>query len=90
MSKYLFVTVLLLCFDVFAQQPILVDPNTGKYLGNYNSNPYDPNSISNPFGRYGSVYSPDSIRNPYGRYGNVYQNRQPSNLNAVTPSTMAY
>ena len=52
--------------------PYLVDPNSGKYLGNLNSNRYDPNSVANPYGRYGSRYSPDSINNPYGRYGSRY------------------
>jgi len=37
----------------------------GKYRGNLNGNQYDPNSISNEFGRYGSPYSPDSVNNPY-------------------------
>jgi hypothetical protein len=44
----------------------------GRYLGNLNANPYDPNSVSNPYGQYGSPYSPDSINNPYGRYGSPY------------------
>ncbi len=44
----------------------------GKYLGNLNSNRFDPNSISNPYGRYGSPYSPDSVNNPYGQYGSPY------------------
>jgi hypothetical protein len=35
------------------------------------ANPYDPNSTSNPYGRYGSPYSADSINNPYGA-GNPY------------------
>lgn len=43
-----------------------------KYLGNLSSNPYDPDSISNPFGIYGSRYSPDSVNNPYGPYGSPY------------------
>lgn len=51
--------------------PFLVSPS-GQYLGNLNSNPYDPNSVSNPYGRYGSRYSPDSINNPYGQYGSPY------------------
>lgn len=55
-----------------AQSPILVDPQSGQYLGNLNSNQYDPNSVSNPYGRYGSQYSPDSVNNPYGRYGSPY------------------
>lgn len=44
----------------------------GNYLGNLNSNRFDPDSISNPFGRYGSRYSPDSVNNPYGQYGSPY------------------
>jgi hypothetical protein len=43
-----------------------------KYLGKLSSNPYDPDSVSNPFGVYGSRYSPDSINNPYGPYGSPY------------------
>lgn len=41
----------------------------GTYLGELSSNRYAPNSVSNPYGRYGSRYSPDSINNPYGPYG---------------------
>jgi hypothetical protein len=44
----------------------------GGYLGNLNDNRYDSNSVSNPYGQYGSRYSQDSINNPYGRYGNPY------------------
>lgn len=39
----------------------------GKYEGNLNDNQFDPNSVSNPYGRYGSQYSPDSVNNPYKR-----------------------
>jgi hypothetical protein len=53
--------------------------NDGKYLGNLNNNPYDPNSVSNPYGQYGSPYSPDSINNPYGRYGSQYSPDSPNN-----------
>lgn len=51
--------------------PILIGED-GKYLGKLNSNIYDPESVSNPYGRYGSPYSPDSINNPYGKYGSPY------------------
>ena len=50
------------------------------------NNPYDPNSVNNPYGgmgvrtvltasiilmgRFGSPYSPDSVNNPYGPYYN--------------------
>lgn len=51
----------------YGQSPQLY--SQGQYLGNLNSNRLDPNSISNPIGRYGSPISPDSINNPIGRYG---------------------
>lgn len=35
----------------------------GNYRGNLNSNPYDPNSISNPYGKYGNPFTRDSIYN---------------------------
>ncbi len=38
----------------------------GQFRGNLNSNQFDPNSVANPFGQYGSRFSPDSINNPYG------------------------
>lgn len=34
-------------------------------LGNLNANPYDQNSVSNPYGEFGSPCSQDSINNPY-------------------------
>ena len=51
----------------YADSPYLVSPD-GKYLGNLNSNQFDPNSVSNQFGRYGSQFSPDSINNQFGTY----------------------
>jgi hypothetical protein len=51
--------------------PQIFAPN-GQYLGNLNNNRYDPNSVANPYGQYGSRYSPNSINNPYGQYGNRY------------------
>ena len=59
------VVLVSLAAAVHAQVPIIVGPQ-GQYLGNLSANPYDPNSVSNPYGRYGSRYSPDSINNPYG------------------------
>lgn len=41
----------------------------GTYLGELSSNRYSLDSISNPYGLYGSKYSIDSINNPYGLYG---------------------
>jgi hypothetical protein len=48
----------------------------GQYRGNLNSNPYDPNRVPNPYGRYGSPYSPyrqDNPNNPYGGGIGVYR-----------------
>ena len=70
---------------VQAEPPHLRDRQTGKYLGNLSANPYDTNSVSNPYGRYGSEYSADSINNPYGKYGSQYSNDSPNNPYATNP-----
>jgi len=62
-----------------AAPPVLIDPETGKRLGTLSDNPYDQDSTSNPYGRYGSPYSPDSINNPYGKYGSRYSPSSPNN-----------
>jgi len=48
------------------------------YRGKLSANPYDSDSTSNPYGRYGSPFSPDSINNPYGA-GNPYSPSSPTN-----------
>jgi hypothetical protein len=53
------------------QSPRLYAPD-GTYLGNLNTNQFDPNSVSNQYGQYGSRYSPNSINNPFGQYGSPY------------------
>ncbi|ABK42800.1 hypothetical protein Mmc1_0273 [Magnetococcus marinus MC-1] len=57
----------------------------GRYLGTLSNNRYDPNSVSNPYGRYGSRYSPDSINNPFGRYGSRYSSESVNNPFASNP-----
>jgi len=42
-----------------------------EYLGDLSTNPYNPNSTSNPYGA-GNPYNPNSITNPYGPYGDPY------------------
>lgn len=64
--------------------PYLVSPD-GQYLGSYNSNRYDPNSVANPYGQYGSRYSSNSINNPYGQYGSRYSDTSPNNPYASRP-----
>ena len=63
----------------YAGPPILIDPQTGKYLGTLFANQYDPDSVSNPTGQYGSSYSQDSINNPVGEYGSPYSDKSINN-----------
>jgi hypothetical protein len=77
--KTLFTTIIFIAVNILeAQSPILIS-NEGKYLGDLNDNPYDPSSVSNPYGIYGSPYSPDSVNNPYGRNGSTYSVDSPNN-----------
>lgn len=65
-----------LSINPYGNSPQLYDTQ-GQYRGNLNSNPYDPNRVANPYGRYGSPYSPyrqDSPNNPYGQGIGVYRN----------------
>ena len=80
-------TVILLVFSAVAHSapPILVDPQTGKYLGNLSNNRYDQNSVSNPYGEYGSPYSQESINNPVGEYGSPYSDKSINNPYATNP-----
>jgi hypothetical protein len=58
----------------------------GNFLGNVNRNQYDPNSISNPYGTYGSPYSPKSVNNAYGKYGSPYSSEGVTNPYGSTNS----
>lgn len=60
-------TVALLSPPVMAQVA-LYDRATGTFLGTL-SHRYDPDSINNPMGIYGSRSHPHSIHNPLGIYG---------------------
>ncbi|HKE24953.1 MAG TPA: hypothetical protein VKB88_21475 [Bryobacteraceae bacterium] len=60
----------------------------GRYLGQYNLNQFDPNSIFNQFGRYGSQFSPDSINNQFGRYGSEFMPNSARNPFTMTPPTL--
>jgi hypothetical protein len=82
MRTIIIAAALLASTSAFAQSPIIVAPD-GTYLGNLNSNQYDPNSVSNPYGQYGSRYSPNSINNPYGQYGSPYSPNSARNPYAV-------
>jgi len=62
----------------------------GTYLGRLNANRYDPESVANPYGRYGSRYSGTSINNPYGVYGSAYSELSASNPFASRPPVVWY
>jgi len=68
-----------------AAPPILIDQKTGQYLGNLSTNQNDPDSVSNPHGRYGSKDSEDSINNPDGKYGSPQSNDSLNNPYATNP-----
>lgn len=53
-------------------EPIIVDSDAGKFLGSLNNDQFDPDSVSNEFGRYGNEFYPDSINNEFGKYGNEF------------------
>jgi len=72
--------------SAMAQSPQIYAPD-GTYLGNLNSNQFDPNSVSNPYGQYGSQYSPNSINNPYGKYGSPYSPNSVNNPYANPQNT---
>jgi hypothetical protein len=59
--------------------------NDGQYLGKLSLNRYDSNSVSNPYGSYGSQYSFTSIFNVYGTYGSPYSSLSPRNRYTNTP-----
>ena len=86
--KRIFLIATLACGvgPAYSQSPQIFSPD-GTYLGNLNSNRYDSNSVSNPYGRYGSQYSADSINNPYGQYGSPYSPNSANNPYASPQNT---
>ncbi|MEX1118107.1 MAG: hypothetical protein WEB60_04860 [Terrimicrobiaceae bacterium] len=62
----------------------------GTYLGRLSSNPYLADSISNPYGRYGSPYSSTSINNPYSRYGSPFSSMSPNNPFATRAPVLCF
>ena len=64
-------------FGNSSNSPQLYD-SQGNYHGNLNSNQFDPNSVANPFGKYGSKFSPDSINNQFGA-GSRFSPDSPNN-----------
>ena len=60
-----------------SNSPRLYD-SQDQFRGNLNTNRSDPDSVANPYGRYGSRYSDDSINNRTGA-GSRYNDDSPNN-----------
>jgi len=67
-----------------------IEASDGNFLGVINTNRYDPNSIFNVYGLYGSRYSATSIFNKYGTYGSQYSVYSPFNKYTATPPKIIY
>lgn len=50
----------------------------GEFRGNLNGNQFDPDSVSNQFGKYGSQFSPESINNEFWE-GSEFHPDSPNN-----------
>ncbi len=59
-------------------------PN-GQFLGIINDNPFDPDSLCNPFGNYGNKFSSTSIWNQFSNYGNSFATYSAFNNVTSTP-----
>ena len=59
--------------------------NHDVYLGCLNCDKFNPNSIWNAYGTYGSKYNPNSIWNAYGTYGSKYNSYSPWNAYSSDP-----
>lgn len=57
----------------------------GTFLGNINDDPFDPDSLANPFGTYGSTFGSDSIWNQFGNYGSEFATYSPWNEFSFNP-----
>lgn len=62
----------------------------GQFLGVLSSNQYDPNSICNPKGIYGSSWSATSIQAEFSMYGSEYGVYSPYNLYSVQPPVIVF
>lgn len=60
------------------------------FLGLLSSNQYDPNSINNLYGIYGSFSGIQSIRNSVGMYGGTSGIYSPYNISCLNPPFVLY
>lgn len=69
MKTWMLAVVVMLSGGMASGAEVRLYAEDGTYLGKAGASRFDPESIDNPFGEYGSKFSPNSIRNPYGKYG---------------------
>ena len=75
--------------SVFGRFGVNTPKPEGTYLGRLTDNPYLPDSITNPYGPYGSRYAPNSVNNPYGRYGSRLSRNSANKPCATTPAKLS-
>lgn len=72
--------------------PVLVEvvlfADDGTFLGVVSDDSFDPDSIANRFGPYGSTFSPTSIWNEFGEYGSRFGSLSAWNEFTETPPLM--
>jgi hypothetical protein len=87
MIKFLLAAAALVALSTqsLADPPRLYDRETGKFLGNLSANRFDPDSVNNPHGIYGSEHSVDSINNEFGQYGSPHSLDSPNNPFGTNP-----
>lgn len=59
--------------------------NYATYLGCANCSSFDPESVCNAFGSYGSAFATNSIWNQFGSYGSTFSSYSPWNSFTSTP-----
>lgn len=78
-----FASLLVAASPVLAKPVVMGEGNT--YLGDFNNNNYDSNSICNEFGQYGSEFQMNSIFNKFGPNGGEFSRNGAYNPSANKP-----
>lgn len=73
------------CSVVVVTVELVLFADDGQFLGVVSDNPFDPDSIANQFGTYGSAFNPLSIWNSFGTYGSSFSSLSPWNTFTSTP-----
>lgn len=60
---------------------------SAEYLGDLSANPYNPNSLNNPYGA-GHPFAPNGPKNPFSSAGNPFSNQSATNPFATDPPNL--